>query len=180
VGEFKGENPRSPSSSHKAMSTYSAGLGSSTASRCSVSVVEAGIESERTMAKKRASNPGKHHPDQVSCLNLNCKMKKRPELVTCVRGLSSPYTCIFMIWNLKPINTCSWLWYRSTCYSRVWWHTYLLWMQGVSSNSPSSNSPCAYYVQVISMVGLCNGVVSPNDILLLSNYRNMGKECRQF
>ncbi len=40
VGEFKIENPRSPSSSHKAMSTYSAGLGSSTASRCSVSVVE--------------------------------------------------------------------------------------------------------------------------------------------
>lgn len=40
VGEFKSENPRSPSSSHKAMSTYVAGLGSSTASRCSVSVVE--------------------------------------------------------------------------------------------------------------------------------------------
>jgi hypothetical protein len=48
-------------------------------------------------------------------------------------------------------------------------HTYLLWMQGVSSNSY-----CAYYVQVISVAGLCNGVVSPNDILLLSNYRNMG------
>jgi hypothetical protein len=40
VDEFKSENPRSPISSHKAMSTYSAGLGSSTASWCSVSVVE--------------------------------------------------------------------------------------------------------------------------------------------
>jgi hypothetical protein len=109
VGEFKSENPRSPSSSHKAMSTYSAGLGSSTASRCSVSVVEdnhnQALNLEEPWQKKE----------------LQVLESTRPQLVTCVRGLSSPYTCIFMIWNLKPINTCSWLWYRSTCYSWVWW-----------------------------------------------------------